>query len=388
MRFQLCKDYRYNGGMQRFLPKALGVFLWGVLCLCLDGCISRTPAPTLTPLIPGLTPYWTATPSLTPPPETPRPSPVGTAAIPPPPTPTPYTYQVKSGDTMLGIAFRFGITLDELQAANPKVDPRMMSVGTVLVIPVRSAATAAVFSTPTPFPAILSPVRCYPAADQGVWCVATLTNNQAQALEDSLAWMTLYAPDGQVLAGQLVIPPLNLLQPGKSMPVMSYFQLVFPSSLTPTRSAPTQGSATPGRASKSPTPTSTAAPGYSPPTISLPADLLPFVSAQAQLLSALGVAADDPRYLKAEVQLSQQTIDPGGSQARLQGQVKLPAGSQPANTVWVLAVAYGESGEVVGFRKWEAPTKLAPGASLPFDITVYSLGPPIQKLDVLVETRP
>jgi LysM repeat protein len=49
---------------------------------------------------------------------------------------------VKQGDTMLGIAFRFGISLDELQAANPKVNPRILSVGAVLVIPMGSVATA------------------------------------------------------------------------------------------------------------------------------------------------------------------------------------------------------------------------------------------------------
>lgn len=44
-------------------------------------------------------------------------------------------YTVKQGDTMWAIALDFGISLDDLRAANPDVDPRLMRVGTVLVIP-------------------------------------------------------------------------------------------------------------------------------------------------------------------------------------------------------------------------------------------------------------
>lgn len=44
-------------------------------------------------------------------------------------------YTVKKGDTMWAIAQDYGISLADLKAANPDVDPRTMRVGTVLVIP-------------------------------------------------------------------------------------------------------------------------------------------------------------------------------------------------------------------------------------------------------------
>ena len=44
-------------------------------------------------------------------------------------------YTVKKGDTMWAIAQDYGISLADLRAANPDVDPRAMPIGTVLIIP-------------------------------------------------------------------------------------------------------------------------------------------------------------------------------------------------------------------------------------------------------------
>lgn len=42
------------------------------------------------------------------------------------------TYTVQSGDTMVSIAHKTGLTVSELQALNPEVDPQTMIAGEVL----------------------------------------------------------------------------------------------------------------------------------------------------------------------------------------------------------------------------------------------------------------
>lgn len=47
----------------------------------------------------------------------------------------PQTYIVRAGDTLLAIANRFNISLPELQAANPNLDPTRLKIGDPIFIP-------------------------------------------------------------------------------------------------------------------------------------------------------------------------------------------------------------------------------------------------------------
>lgn len=47
------------------------------------------------------------------------------------------THIIKSGDTAIGIARKYGVKVDALMAANPKLDPRRLHVGQIVVIPLR-----------------------------------------------------------------------------------------------------------------------------------------------------------------------------------------------------------------------------------------------------------
>jgi hypothetical protein len=65
----------------------------------------------------------------------------------------------------------------------------------------------------------------------------------------------------------------------------------------------------------------------------------------------------------------------------------LPAESNAASQTWVAAVAYDESGRVVGVKRWEGG-RVQPGGSLNFEMTVASLGGRMKRVEFAVEARP
>lgn len=95
--------------------------LAGLLAACSRTAASPTPTDT-----PGTSPYRSAPPSPT------------TAA----PSPSFRTYVIASGDTFAEIAARFGLTVEELQAANPAIDDvDVIAVGQIISIPASSIGT-------------------------------------------------------------------------------------------------------------------------------------------------------------------------------------------------------------------------------------------------------
>lgn len=80
--------------------------------------------------------FQTETPTTTPESAaSPTPSPTPTPAATPTPTPAPQTYTVQPGDTLLGIAERFGITVEDLQSKNELADPNNIFAGQKLELP-------------------------------------------------------------------------------------------------------------------------------------------------------------------------------------------------------------------------------------------------------------
>jgi len=74
------------------------------------------------------------------------------------------TYTIKSGDTLAGIAERFGVSLDDLRAANPGVDPSRLTVGAAIKLPPQAAGTTPQPASPTPAEQATEPPPTEPAA--------------------------------------------------------------------------------------------------------------------------------------------------------------------------------------------------------------------------------
>jgi murein DD-endopeptidase MepM/ murein hydrolase activator NlpD len=252
------------------------------------------------------------------------------------PSPTPYIYVVVKNDTFFSIAAHFNISLQALEAANSDVDPRFLIPGTQLLIPFGdqiSLATA--FPTLTPVAAQAEAPRCYSTAVGELWCFLLVVNESDQAMENLSGVVQFVSAGGDLLANIEAVTPLDILPAGAQMPLVAF--LAKP-----------------------------------------PAD---WQSAQGQILTGFWLPDGDAHYLEVGAVDFDWTPDTDGIAARVQGLAHLN-GDTKAQSVWVLAVAYDASGQVVGVRRWES------AGDLTFDFWVYSLGPAINDVQVLVEARP
>jgi LysM repeat protein len=252
------------------------------------------------------------------------------------PTSTPQTYTIQQGDTISQIAEKFNISQDALRAANPDVNPNILSIGDTILIPDPSAPLAAA-STLTPVPAPVTQAVCYPTADSGLWCFALIQNDTTNYLENVSTKISLFDEDNNLITSQTAFTPLDIVPPNSSLPVYVFF-----------------------------------------PNIS---DNL---NPQIQILSAL--QGSGAGYLPATLNNTIALIDWDGKSAQVSGQVVLPAESTAATQVWVVAVAYDKNGTVVGVKRWEGGA-IQPGAMTPFQFAVASVSGVIEAVEFFVQVR-
>lgn len=255
------------------------------------------------------------------------------------PTQTAIIYAVGKGDTLSSIAQRYSISLEALIAANPGVQPTALSVGMKLVIPTGNEASGELVPSPAPLP--IQQARCWPESSGGAWCFALVQNDFGETLENLSVQFTLLDPNGQELTGQTGFALLDVLPPGKNMPIAVHF----------------------------------------PPPVQIN------VGVRVQVLTAIRLLPGDTRYLPVMLENTLVSVDSSGRTAQVSGRVIL-TGTGAANTLWILAASYDTAGDVVGVRRWEAPSTLADGIPISFDFQVSSVGPGIDRVDFLTEARP
>ena len=241
---------------------------------------------------------------------------------------------------MLAIALRNGIDLENLLAANPEINPRLLSVGTVLVIPLGEIIPV-VPMTATPLPITTTTPDCYAAPD-GVWCFLVVTNDRSRPLENLSARIVLYNQSGEMIADGIGIAALNLVPVDEAIPLVVFF------------------------------------PGIQTDEI----------TALGELITAQTVPKNYDRYLNAWIEIKQVDLSDDSMQAEVIGSYGLPKKSSPGNLVWIVAIAYDAEGRVAGIRKIEEIKPFEPGESRDFSLIVYSLDPQIAEVKVFIEARP
>jgi len=305
--------------------------------LLLVGCSGRIQAPPSATA--SLEAFSTATPSRTPTPfgATPR------ETVELEPSPTPFVHVVAKGETLLAIAIKYGVQLDQLLAANPDIDPRFLSVGQSLNIPgPNGEPVQSLLPTSTPVPLLLSNTVCYPTPSDRLICLVTVSNPSDSAIEALSGQISLLGSDGEILDVHLAYVPLNLLPPGGSMPITSTFD----------RTEGQIGIAT------------------------------------TVLRSAVEAQTPSDRYLDTDVGSPNVIFSNGQTQARVEG--VLSVSDPPDKGDWresLLAIAYDADGTIVGFAKWESGQDPIHAEHKDFSLDVYSLGPAIDRIGFMAEAR-
>ncbi len=258
------------------------------------------------------------------------------------PSPTPVLYIITAGDTFIRIAERFGVSVSDLQNANPGVSPNALTIGMTIRIPTGPQDALTVVPTPTPVPLQINQIDCFSGASGGKWCFALVDNPYAYPLENISAQFMLIDSNNEIVAEQMVVTALNILYPGRSIPLAAYFPPPLASGLSP----------------------------------------------RVQVASSTALLPIDLRYLPAEAQNITVSVNWSGRSAQVTGSVVLLGNAGLASQVRLAAVVYDLQGHVVGVRRIELAGPLEAGARLPFDFEAGSLGGVIARVEVLVEALP
>jgi hypothetical protein len=256
-------------------------------------------------------------------------------------------YTVRENDDMFGISLWYGISLEALQTANPTVNPLFMSVGTVLLIPVTPQAATpmpALQTSPTAqslLSRVYEPV-CYSDSTGGLTCFILVENDTKNNLENVGGTLTLKPSGNSNEIRVSGIMPVNILPAGSRLPIVTYIPGPIPDDFS----------------------------------VSFIVDVV------------FPVAKDDARYIDTSIKDVDFAYSSGKKIATITGEISLVDSRQLAQRVWILAVGYDGSGNVVGIRRWEAQKSLSPRDAQNFSFTLYSLGPTIETIELFAEAQP
>ena len=119
-------------------------------------------------------------------PATPLPTATATA------TPTPVIHIVEKGDTILEIAFQYDVSAQALIEVNGILNPRALSIGQSLIIPLDEEALlkARATATPTPMPLQIVNVAFHYTPVGSLWCMGEVENERDEDLEAGIGGTT------------------------------------------------------------------------------------------------------------------------------------------------------------------------------------------------------
>jgi len=245
---------------------------------------------------------------------------------------------------MIGIAVRYGVSLDELLLANPEVDPGFLTIGQELIIPGPEGSTVgALLPTPTPVALQPAPVTCYPIPSGNTWCITQVENTTSLPLEGMSLQINLLDEEGAILRQVNAYAPLDILYPDGVMP----FAVILEES--------------PGE----------------------------IAGAYARILGAVPAQDVESRYPNLDIEETSVTYSADQRWAAWNGVVRLGT-NIPGETgsIRAMLVAYDEPGRIVGYRLYEGEIGTAVGSEIALSMSVFSLSPDIDAVALFAEVEP
>jgi LysM repeat protein len=255
-------------------------------------------------------------------------------------TPTPIVHVVQQGDTLLAIAFDYGVSVEALQRANGIENPQFLQVDQRLIIPVNEEAGQArshlLMPTPTPQPVQMRGAGLYETPVGSLWALGEIANTTAVTLTNVQVQVMLFGQDGQPVAQMDGFAEADLVPPQASSP----FGILF----------------------------------TTPPD---------WASYQMTIIRAqeAGALAD------AYVSIVLTDVDGRllGSQFEVSGTVANTSAGQVAGSIDIIVTTYDAQGAVTGFRQQTVrPDEgLAPGAKVPFSLALAAHGGPPEEFGII-----
>ena len=280
-----------------------------------------------------LTPYSTSTPAVKPTAAaTTAPQPTSTPA----PTPTPLVHVLALGETISSIALRYGLDMGTVLAANPELNPRTLTVGTEIIVPVGDSVPQ-IGMVSEPLELELGSPECIPTFEKGLWCFVQVKNSLEQASSMVVVSVSLEEPGGKQIR-QINVPLLlHKIESGQTIPVIAYF---------------------------------------APP-------IQDGVAATADLISALPLSESRRSFLPIAV--VNDNVDLAGRTALVSGELEISGEPGDLATMRVAAIAYDVDGRLVGARRMESELTLEPGDAVDFSVQLFSFGGSIANVIVYAE---
>ncbi len=201
--------------------KGRGVLTLALILISCGRVVSERPTPSSSPGSTFTIPS-TGTPVVV---RVPTPTPIPT----PTPSPTPIIYVVQPGDTLYGIALKYGVSVSSLQEANGITDPTLLQIGQELVIPAPSpGGEPARPPTPTPMPLLIQGFGCAASALGSLSCIGEVMNPQPHPMRNVQVQIVLRDGEGRELSAGVAGTALDILISGGRSPFALVFNTIPP----------------------------------------------------------------------------------------------------------------------------------------------------------------